>query len=572
MTQTTIDTGYVPAEFDPSDFANIEPLLNELAGRELTDGEAFERWLADLSQLLEAVYEYGSRANINSACHTDDEAIERVYLDYVEQVQPKLKPALFALQKKYIAAGGRGALRGERYETLDREWRVDVELFRDENVPLETEDLKLYNEYAKLCGAMTVEFEGRTLTLQQLGRYQEETDRAKRERAWRLGAARRLEDRDAIDAIFQTMLDQRQQVGTNAGFGDYRDYMWKRKYRFDYTPGDCLAFGDAVAELIVPLNDALDVQRREALGVEVLRPWDTAVDPLGRPPLRPFDEKDIEGFVATTGAVFERISPTLAEQFGRLKMGDNLDLDSRMGKRPGGFQASLERSRQPFIFMNAAGLQRDVETMLHEAGHAFHYVASCAEPLLFLRHAPLEFCEVASMSMELLGMDHFDAYYDNADEAQRAKRVHLEGTLRTLAWIAIIDGYQHWLYTHAGHTLDERTAAWCGLLDRFGSSQVDWGGLTTEREAMWHRQLHLFGCPWYYIEYGIAQLGALGVWLNYKRDPEKSLADLRKAFALGGTVPLPELFETAGVPFRFDAEAIGPLVEAVEAELATLPQ
>lgn len=572
MTQTTIDTGFVPAEFDPSDFANIEPLLGELQARDLPDADAVGRWLADLSDLLEAVYEYGSKANINNACHTDDEAIERVYLGFVEHVQPKLKPALFELQKKYIATEHRAAFRGVRYETLDREWRVDVELFHEANVPLETNEVKLFNEYSKLCGAMTVEFEGETLTLQQLGRYQEDTDRAKRENAWRLGTARRLEDRDKIDAIFQTMLDERQQIATNAGFGGYRDYMWKRKYRFDYSPEDCLAFGDAVADLIVPLNNKLDAHRREALGVETLRPWDTAVDLKGRPPLRPFNEKDIEGFVATTRAVFERISPMLAEQFGRLKMGDNLDLDSRLGKRPGGFQASLERSRQPFIFMNAAGLQRDVETLLHEAGHAFHYIASCAEPLLFLRHAPLEFCEVASMSMELLGMDHFDAYYGSADEAARAKRVHLEGTLRTLPWIATIDGYQHWLYTHQGHTLSERTDEWNRLLDRFGSAEVGWAGLTDERDAMWHRQLHLFGVPFYYIEYGIAQLGALGAWLNYKRDPEGALADLLKAFSLGGSAPLPTLFETAGVPFRFDAETIGPLVEAIEAELATLPE
>jgi oligoendopeptidase F len=294
------------------------------------------------------------------------------------------------------------------------------------------------------------------------------------------------------------------------------------------------------------------------------------VDTTGRPPLRPFDPQDIPGFIQTTRQIIQRINPQLAEQFQSLADHNDLDLESRTGKRPGGFQSSLEYSRRPFIFMNAAGVQRDADTLLHEAGHAFHDLASTDIANLFARHAPIEFCEVASMSMELLAMEHMDLFYDDPADADRARRHQLEGVVKILPWVATIDGFQHWLYTHPGHSPDQRGAAWGGLIGRFAGSVVDWREFETARQFMWHRQMHLFHAPFYYIEYAIAQLGALQVWRNYRQDKRQALDQLRHAFALGGTRPLPELFAAAGIALDFSQTMLGDLLELVGEQLRQL--
>jgi oligoendopeptidase F len=346
--------------------------------------------------------------------------------------------------------------------------------------------------------------------------------------------------------------------------------MWKALKRFDYTPDDCLRFADSVAKTVVPLVDELDRQRGADLGLPRLRPWDLAVDPKNRPPLRPFSDTDIEGFVSKTHEIFKRLSPQLADDFDLLRRRNNLDLGSRKGKQPGGYQSTLNEVREPFIFMNAAGLQRDVDTLLHEGGHAFHALAAKDEPLVFLRHAPMEFCEVASMSMELLGADHLDVFYNSADHA-RAKRVHLEEVIRILPWIATIDSFQHWLYTNPGHSRQQRTAEWTRLMDRFGS-KVDWSGFEEIRASRWLWQLHLFHVPFYYIEYGIAQLGALQLWMKARQDPQQALNNYRAGLRLGGTKPLPELFSAAGIQFDFSEKTLRPLMGAIGEELAELPR
>lgn len=558
---------FIPAEFDPSTFENIEPLGEALLRRPINSPSELEQWLLDASEFACAISEHRARIRINYSCHTDDERIEKLFMDFVENIQPRLDPLFFELQRKYVDCPWRETIETTpRLQQLGRSWQADVEVFREENVPLATQITRVVSQYDKLCAAMEVTFDGRTRTLQQMTRYQEATDRGVREQTWRLVADRRLVDREAVDELFDQTIALRQRIAGNAGFDDFRAYSWKARHRFDYGVDECHAFADAVEQVVVPVVDELDRQRRQTLDLDALRPWDLAVDPKGRAPLEPFDPNDVDGFVARTRQIFDRIDPRLGEQFGRLKMERNLDLESRKGKRPGGYQAALEMSCEPFIFMNAAGVQRDVETMLHEGGHAFHFMASCSEPLVFVRHAPLEFCEVASMSMELLGAPHLDVFYDEAAH-QRAVRKHLEGRLRILPWIATIDQFQHWLYTHPEHSRDERTAAWLDVHDRFGGDAVDWSGLDAEREAMWQRQIHLFHHPFYYIEYGIAQLGALGVWRNYQQDAAQALTQLLDAFALAGTRPLPELFETAGIPFRFDAETVRTLIAGLREEL-----
>lgn len=559
----------VPHDLDPADLDRVEPLYHELIERPIGSAAALEAWLLDASELEAVIDEYAARRHIAHTCATDDEAIERAFLHVIEVMEPRLKPWRFKLQQKLVSSEHVGGLDPRRFEVMVRSWRNAVDLFREESIPLETQEAKLFTEYSKITAAMMVEFRGESRTLQQMAKLLEEPDRATRQEAWELAAGRREQDRATIDDIFSELVRVRERIARNAGFATYRDYAFRRLDRFDYTPDDCLRFGDTIAELCLPLVEALDDARRQALGVERLRPWDLAVDPYGTAPLRPFRDDEIPRFIEGTREVFARISPALGERFSRLRPGENLDLDSRRGKRPGGYQASLEVVRQPFIFMNAVGTERDVETLLHEGGHALHFLDAAAEPVIYLRHAPLEFCEVASMGMELLGSANLDVFYAPL-EAERARRSLLEGVVRFLPWMATIDGFQHWIYLHPGHTPAERREAWLEIQRRFTSSRVDWSGHEERLAWRWQPQLHVFGMPFYYIEYGIAQLGALQLWQRYRRDPDEALARLRRAFALGGTRPLPELFAEAGLEFDVSPQTVGPLLEAVAAELRSL--
>lgn len=561
---------FVPQDLDVADWDQVAPLGQQLLDRAITSSDELEEWLLEVSEVSAVIDEYGSRRYIDKSCHTEDNEIEHRFLHYIEQIEPKFKTLSFKLQKKYLASPHRGQLTDRRFEVLTRQWQADVDIFREENVPLETEVTKLVTDYDKICGAMIVNFRSRDYTMQQMARFLEEPDRPTRQAAWEATARRRLQDRQRVEDLFDRILPLREKMARNGGFAEYRAYTWKALKRFDYTPQDCIEFSESIARTCVPLMAALDHARAADLGLERLRPWDLAVDPRNRPPLRPFLDTDIDGFITKTRTIFEKLSPQLAEDFDLLRRRNNLDLGSRKGKQPGGYQSTLNEVREPFIFMNAAGLQRDVETLLHEGGHAFHSIAARDEPLMFLRHGPMEFNEVASMSMELFGSEHLDVFYDGED-ADRAKRVHLEGIIRFFPWMATIDSFQHWLYTHPHHTSQQRTGEWLRLTDRFGSN-VDWSGHEDVREAFWQRQLHLFHVPFYYVEYGIAQLGALQLWMMSKRDRKRALESYRAALKLGGTRPLPELFTAAGIRFDFSDQTLKPLMDAVGEELRRLPR
>ena len=561
---------FVPQQLDVADWTQIEPLGKRLLERPINSGVELEKWLLDASELASVIDEYGARRYIDKSCHTEDKQIERQFMHFVEQIEPKFKTLIFELQKKFIASPHRAQLTGPRYDVLSRHWQAEIDVFREENVPLETEVTKLITDYDKVMGAMMVNFRGKEYTMQQMARFAEEPDRATRQEAWELTTRRRLEDRERIDELFEKILPLRERIARNADVKDFREYMWKAMKRFDYTPDDCLRFADAIHKTCVPLVDELDRQRAADLKLNKLRPWDLAVDPKNRLPLRPFPDTDIDGFVAKTRSIFDRLSPDLAGDFDLLCQRNNLDLGSRKGKQPGGYQSTLNESREPFIFMNAAGVHRDVETLLHEGGHAFHALAARDEPLMFLRHGPMEFNEVASMSMELLGSDHLEIFYSETD-ANRARRVHLEGIIKFFPWMATIDAFQHWIYTHPGHSRDQRTGEWLSLMDRFGS-KLDWTGYEEARTTYWHRQLHLFHVPFYYVEYGIAQLGALQLWMKSRQDVPQALSNYRAALKLGGTRPLPELFSAAGIRFDFSEKTLRPLMSAVGEELSRLPR
>jgi len=559
---------FVPEKIDLGDWPQIAPLFDQLETRAANCKSAaeLECWLLDWSELNAALDEESSRRYIAMTCHTDNADAEKAYLHFVENVEPPLKPRQFALEQIYVAHPQREKLPQPRFQVFDRDVKNHVELFRPENVPLETEEAKLCQQYQKLSGSLTVNFRGEEKTLVQMGLYLEEPDRALRQEAWEVVAKRRLQEAGKFDDIFDGQIKLRQQIAQNAGFKNYRDYAFRRLGRFDYTPDDCKKFHDAVEKEIMPAVRELQSQRRAQLKLEKLRPWDLAVDPQNRAPLKPFAQ--VSAMISRTQKIFNHLDAELADGFKQMDDLHLLDLDNRKGKAPGGYQYTLSESRVPFIFMNAVGLQRDVETILHEAGHAFHAQATRDEDLYPYRNAPIEFCEVASMSMELLGNEFLEEFYPVA-EANRARKTHLEGIIGFFPWMAAVDAFQHWIYTHPNHSRDERNKTWLDLMDRFGG-EVDWSNFENARANLWHRQLHIFIHPFYYVEYGIAQLGALQVWANSRRNKAKALNDYKKSLALGGSRPLPELFVAAGCKFQFDEKTIRPLVKMVREELTKL--
>ncbi|UCD28673.1 MAG: M3 family oligoendopeptidase [Planctomycetota bacterium] len=557
---------FVPVDAEMGEWDQIAPLFSSLDTRSIDTVKQLEQWLLDLSELNACIYEELSKRYVAMTRHTDDQDKEKAYLFFIEHILPQCKVKWQKLRERYVASAARKKLPPVRYMVYDRSTVNAVGIFREKNIPLQTEDDKLDQKYKKLCGAMTVEYDGKEQTLQQMDLYLKEPDRAVREQTWKLVTDCRLADREVFDEIFDKMIELRTQIAHNAGFDNYRDYAFKARERFDYTPADCFAFHEAIESVVVPAYRAIQEQRRKTLGVDKLRPWDLVVDPYNQPPLKPF--KNADELCRKCSIIFHKLDPELGKQFDLMMEADWLDLESRKGKAPGGYQSTFDETRHPFIFMNAVGIQRDVETLLHEAGHAFHAFACRDEPLVQNRNYGAEIAEVASMGMELLAFEYLDAFYTGQD-LRRARREQLESVIWIFPWMATIDSFQHWLYTHPDHTRRERTEYWLSLMDRFGGIE-DWSGLETAREARWQRQLHLFGYPFYYIEYGIAQIGALQLWYNYRADKAKALKQYRQALALGGSRSLPELWEAAGLKFDFSQATLRPLIEAVLAELKTL--
>jgi oligoendopeptidase F len=554
---------YAPSNLDATDFAHLEPHYRELLTREVRSADELEQLILDRSDLDALVAECTANLYIATTRNTQDKAAENAYLSFVRDVDPKLKPVSSALDRRIATSPHADALPNARYEVLLRALRVDIELFREENIPLETELAELDQKYNQTAGRMTVEFDGQTRTMPQMARFLEENDRALRERAWRAINDRRLQDRDAIDGIFDRMVELRHRIAVNAGYPNFRDFQHRRFKRFDYTPQDCMAMHDAIERHLVPIQRRLDAERARQLGVSPLRPWDLAVDTKGRRPLRPFEHA--QQLVDGCSRMFHAMGGGLGEMFDTMRAGDCLDLESREGKAPGGYQYQRQYSRTPFIFMNAAGMHRDLITMVHEAGHAFHSILSKDDPLVDYRNAPTEFAEVASMSMELLTLPYHGEFYSEED-CRRALRERLEKFPTVMTWIATIDAFQHWIYTNPGHTRAQRTEAWRALVRRFGND-LSWEGCDAARDAAWQRQLHLFGMPFYYIEYGIAETGAIQMWIQSRRDQKRALENYRRGLALGGSRPLPELFATAGLRLDLSANLMGELAREVDAEL-----
>jgi len=556
-----LGSGFITEDFDAAQWKNIEPYAHDLLNRELNCSGCLETLIKDCSTLAEHISEAGTLLSIAMTCDTESEAKRQAYLDFIENVQPKLSEFGDAFNRRLANHPAIGDL-PPRYDLMIKCIRTDIETFQEENIPLQIEEAKLETEHSTITGAMTVEFEGEEKTFPQMALYFESIDRSIREAAWRAVMERMNQDTERLSEIYDKLIRIRHQIAINAGFDDYRSYIFEAKHRYDYSMEDCLEFHDSIERVCVPMMHEIQELRREALRVTALRPWDVSeksgggVDIHGRPPLRPF--KDVEGLIAGCSDVFHDMSPELGGMFDMLREKESLDLESRKGKAPGGYQANLEKTRIPFIFMNAAGTHDNLSTMLHEAGHAFHSCYSSNLELIDERNPPLEFAEVASMSMELMSQPQWGVFYSD-EEARRAKLDDLEKIVCFLPWMATIDAFQHWVYANPEHTREDRSEHWLELRKRFGP-RIDWSGFEELKEISWQGQLHLFQVPFYYIEYGIAQLGALQMWQHHRRDAADGLARYARAMRLGNTKPLPELFEAAGLNLGFDEEHIASLI------------
>ncbi len=557
---------FVPNDIDFGDVGEVVALYEKLLGEPVSSAEQLERFLLNRSELEAALGQYRAVLYIRMACDTDDKGRSEAYKHFIEIIQPAIEPLSDKLDSKYLAGLEKYPLNEQRYKQYNMVLRTDVKLFREENIAIQTQLSLLSQEYQALCGAMVVEFEGKKYTLPQMGKFLQENDRDVREAAWRCVAKRRLDDKERMEELFDKMLKLRCKEAANCGINNYQDYIFQQRHRFDYSPADCELFHEAVEKVVVPLLGRILEQRRQKMGVKSLRPWDTEADPQGREPLRPFD--NVEEFIGGVHEIFKKVDPELGEQFGNMASLNLLDLESRQGKAPGGFQCSLPEARLPFILMNAVGTNGDLRTLLHEGGHALHTMACRDDDLVAYRHAPLEFCEVASMGMELLARNYVEQFY-NKSEANRSRREHLEGIITLLPWIATIDAFQKWIYDNPAHSREQRREAWLNVRERFGGNLLDWNGLEQEHGYMWHRQLHIFLHPLYYIEYGIAQLGALQLWAQARRDYAGAVRNYRKALALGGSKSLRELFNTAGLRFDFSQNNVKPLIDDITEELAT---
>ncbi len=556
---------FIAADADLSGWEGIKTYLDELVSRPVPDRHTLIQWIQDYAELGDAVHEESARLYIAMTCFTNDEAKQNAYLNFVETVEPAMAPVIDALNRKIVAHPDCAGLPADVYGQWRDSLTISIELFTEANIPLHTDITKLAQAYQKICGDMTVQWEGQTKTLSQMSSILQSADRSKREKAWMIMAERRLKDRQKLDDLFDELFVLRNQTARNLGLKDYIDYSFKANHRTDYGTKDCIDFHTSIEKAVVPVyRKALDY-RKEKLNVDSLRPWDMQCDPLGRPPLQPFKESSrlIEG----VDKIFAQMDPELHGFYRMMTDKSLMDLDNRVGKAPGGYQCSLDEVRLPFIFMNAVGLNEDVFTLLHESGHAFHLLYTRGMSLGFNRGAPMEFSEVASMAMERLGSRYLGEFYE-PEEHKRALQMEDEEVFRLLPWVATVDAFQHWLYANPGHTQSQRRETWLGLDRRFGPD-LDWSGLEDFRATAWHRQLHIFEVPFYYIEYGIAQLGALQVWLKSLQDQKSALADYKRGLQLGGTLGLRSLFQGAGLAFDMREEAIRPLVEKVKEEWET---
>jgi len=559
---------FLPNDFRITDWQSLEPWFKNLLERKIDTKEQLEQWLKDLSELDAALSEDACWRQIKTTCDTENKTLEEAFTFFMMEIQPQAQRYADKLNKKLLDCPLTSKLDPQKYFTYLRTVRKNITLFREENVSLLATLNVMQQQYGAIAGKMTITLHGKEYTLPQATKFLENEDRSLRETVYRKIWDRRLQDKDELNNLFSKLVQTRQQVALNAGFENYRDFRFAELGRFDYTKEDCFLFHEAVKQKVMPLVDELYERKKKKLGVDTLRPWDLDAHPPREKPLNPFRTGD--ELIEKTIACLNVLHPFFADCLRKMKAMGHLDVESRKGKAPGGYNCPLAESGAPFIFMNAAGQMDDVITMVHESGHAVHSFLAHPLELTAFKEYPMEMAEVASMTMELFSMDYWHVFFESDEELQRAKEHQLERIITIFPWIATIDKFQHWVYEHPAHTAEERSNQWIKILNEFTSPVLDVSGLEEARRYFWQKQLHLFEVPFYYIEYGIAQLGAIGMWKQFKENKEQAIQNYIYALSLGGTKTLPELFQAAGLRFDFSPAVVGELMSFIETEMNVL--
>jgi oligoendopeptidase F len=559
---------FLPQQLEIESWQRIQPFFENLVARKISDFEDLKKWLFDRSELEAAISEDLAWRYIKMTCDTTDDKIRESFEFFVNTIEPEVSAYSNKLNTKLIECEFTQKLDKNTFSVYIRGVKKALEIFREENIPLLTKISTESQKYGAISGAMTIEWQGEQITLQKASSFYKDTKRITRENIFNKIQSRRDADKDTLNKLFSELIQMRHQVALNAGFENYRDYKFAELGRFDYTTQDCFHFHDSIKNELVPIVEEGDKKRRQELNLQQLKPWDMDVDTQGRKALKPFDTAD--ELVSKSIECFYRIRKSYGEVLEIMKEMKHFDLESRIGKAPGGYNYPLYEIGVPFIFMNSVGTLRDLVTMVHEGGHAIHSFFTRDLQTTDLKSFPSEVAELASMSMELISMEHWDIFFDKEEDLKRAKTEQLEQTLDTLLWIAAIDKFQHWIYTNPKHTVNERMKNWEMIFKEFSSAILDWSGLDNHRARMWQNQLHLFEVPFYYIEYGMAQLGAIAVWRNYKNNPEQALNNYDAALKLGYTKTIPEIYKAAGIEFNFTQDYVRELTQFVKSELNKL--
>jgi oligoendopeptidase F len=560
---------FLPNDFVLSTWEDIAPYFNTLLSANFSSKEEFITWLKNRSEVDAFLEENLAWRYIRMTIDTRIKEFSDSYQFFVTEIQPKLAPLEDQLNKKMLESQFLNDLKKEEaYSIYIRSVETAVALFREENISLEAELNEKSQLFGSISGAQSIEYNGETITMQKASSLLKEPEESLRKEIFEKISSRRKEDIDKLDSLYTELIQLRNKIAVNAGFENFRDYKFQSLGRFDYTKEDCFNFHESIEKFIVPISKQIQQKKLELLGKDKFKPWDTAVDPEGKAPLKPF--KTGNDLLQGTLRIFKRMDEYFSKCLVSLEEMKHLDLESKPGKAPGGYNYPLYEIGAPFIFMNAVGTHRDLITMIHEGGHAIHSFISRDLELTAFKNLPSEVAELASMSMELLTMKHWDEFYEDKNDQNRAMKEHLEDVLGVLPWIAQIDAFQHWVYENPSHSVEERKNEWKSLSTRFGTGLTDWSGYEETRDTSWQRQMHLFEVPFYYIEYGIAQLGALGIWKNSQSDYNKAISDYKNALALGYSKSIVEIYNTAGITFDFSSKNVSSLAQFVSNELKKL--